>query len=64
MDPETLVTVILFGPLLGAIIAGLFGWRIGDNASRAVTTGFLFLSAALSWWTFSQWAWAGWKLSR
>ncbi len=59
MDPETLVTVILFGPLLGAIIAGLFGWRIGDNASRAVTTGFLFLSAALSWWTFSQWAWGG-----
>ena len=45
-------TIILFAPLVGAIIAG-FGWRlIGDKASQWVTTGLLFLSAALSWIVF------------
>ena len=29
MDPKSLVTVILFAPLVGAIVAGLFGRRIG-----------------------------------
>ena len=59
MDPKTLVTVILFGPLIGAIIAGLFGRRIGNVASQTITTGFLMLSAGLSWWVFSQWTWGG-----
>ena len=57
MDAKLLVTIILFGPLLGAITAGLFGRRIGNVASQAVTTGFLFLSAILSWVVFSQWTW-------
>jgi NADH-quinone oxidoreductase subunit L len=52
-------TAILFGPLIGAAIAGLFGRRIGDNLARGVTTGFLFLSAILSWVVFSQWTWGG-----
>jgi NADH-quinone oxidoreductase subunit L len=56
---ETFVTIILFGPLIGAAIAGLFGKRIGDTASMSVTTGFLFLSAILSWVVFSQWTWGG-----
>ncbi|QFT92702.1 NADH-quinone oxidoreductase subunit L [Roseovarius sp. THAF9] len=44
--------IILFGPLLGAIIAG-FGWRIiGDAGAQWVTTGLLFLSALLSWIVF------------
>ena len=59
MDPKLLVTVILFGPLIGAVVAGLFGRRIGDTISRGVTTGFLFLSAILSWVVFSQWTWGG-----
>jgi len=59
MDPKLLVTVILYGPLIGAIIAGLFGRRIGDKASMAVTTGFLMLSAVLSWVVFSRWTWGG-----
>jgi len=59
MDPKLLVTIILFGPLIGAIVAGLFGRRIGDVASMSVTTGFLFLSAILSWVVFSQWTWGG-----
>ncbi len=59
MDSKLLVTVILFGPLIGATLAGLFGRKLGDKVSMSVTTGFLFLSAALSWVVFSQWTWGG-----
>jgi NADH-quinone oxidoreductase subunit L len=52
MSHELLVTVLVFAPLLGAIIAGLFGRRIGDIPSQAITTGLLFLACALSWTTF------------
>ena len=45
-------TIILFAPLVGAIIAG-FGWRyIGETAAQYVTTGLLFLAAFLSWVVF------------
>ena len=37
----------IFLPLLGAIIAGLFGRRIGDRASMYVTSGLLCVSAVL-----------------
>ena len=57
MDPKLLVTVILFGPLIGAIVAGLFGRRIGATVCMSITTGFLMLSAVLSWVVFSQWTW-------
>jgi len=44
--------IILFGPLLGALIAG-FGWRmIGEKNAMYLTTGLLFLSAFLSWILF------------
>src|SRR5258707_735954 len=59
MDPKLPVTIILYGPLLGAVTAGLFGRRIGDVASMAVTTGLLFLSAILSWIVFAKWTWGG-----
>ncbi len=39
---------IVFLPLLGAVIAGLFGRIIGARPSELVTTGLLFVSAALS----------------
>ena len=43
---------ILFGPLIGALLCG-FGWRlIGETAAMWVATGFLFLSAFLSWIVF------------
>ena len=54
---ETLVTILVFAPLVGAAIAGLFGRRIGDIASQAVTTGGLFLACALSWTVFAKWTW-------
>jgi NADH-quinone oxidoreductase subunit L len=45
-------TIVLFGPLLGALIAG-FGWRmIGEKNAMYLTTGLLFLSAFLSWILF------------
>ncbi|MGV6811392.1 MAG: NADH-quinone oxidoreductase subunit L [Brevirhabdus sp.] len=45
-------TIILFAPLVGAIIAG-FGWRIiGEKGAQVVSTGLLFLAAALSWIVF------------
>lgn len=45
-------SIILFAPLVGALIAG-FGWRIiGETAAMYVTTGLLMLAAVLSWITF------------
>ncbi|AGI72877.1 NADH-quinone oxidoreductase subunit L [Octadecabacter arcticus 238] len=42
-------TIILFAPLVGAIVAG-FGWKIiGEAAAQWLTTGLLFLAAFLSW---------------
>src|SRR5665213_3476484 len=60
MAPQEIVTVLVFLPLLGALIAGLFGRRIGDTASMAVTTGLLFVASALGWLTFGQVIWGGW----
>ena len=52
---DSIVTIIVFAPLVGALIAGLFGRKIGNVASQAVTTGGLFLSAILSWYVFINW---------
>ncbi|HEY7979171.1 MAG TPA: NADH-quinone oxidoreductase subunit L, partial [Rhizomicrobium sp.] len=43
---------IVFLPLLGSAIAGLFGRVIGARASEIVTTILLFISAALSCYAF------------
>jgi NADH-quinone oxidoreductase subunit L len=44
-----MVQAIVFLPLLAAIIAGLGGRWIGTTAAKAITTGSLFIGAALSW---------------
>ncbi len=59
MTIQTLVTLGVFAPLLGAMIAGFFGRRIGNIVSQSVTTGLLFFSCAISWVVFSQWTWGG-----
>ena len=47
-----MASIILFAPLIGALIAG-FGWRlIGETAAQWVTTGILFLACLLSWIVF------------
>jgi NADH-quinone oxidoreductase subunit L len=43
---------IVFLPLLGFLIAGLFGRSIGAKASEYITSGFLVISAVLSWIAF------------
>lgn len=59
MQAQSLLPVIVFGPLFAAMVAGLFGRRIGDIPSQIVTTGFLILSCLLSWTIFVQWTWGG-----
>ncbi|NNK78855.1 MAG: NADH-quinone oxidoreductase subunit L, partial [Litoreibacter sp.] len=45
-------TIILFAPIIGALLCG-FGWKlIGEQAACIVATGLLFLSALLSWIVF------------
>ncbi|MBW3098876.1 NADH-quinone oxidoreductase subunit L [Pseudohoeflea coraliihabitans] len=44
--------LIVFLPLIGAIIAGLFGRSIGAKASEYVTSLFLVVAAVLSWVAF------------
>ena len=43
---------IVFLPLLGFLIAGLFGRQLGARPSELVTTALLFISALLAWSTF------------
>ena len=45
-------TIILFAPLVGALICG-FGWKfIGEKAAQSTATGLLLLAAFLSWIVF------------
>ncbi|MCA0848183.1 NADH-quinone oxidoreductase subunit L [Salipiger thiooxidans] len=47
-----MVTIILFAPLVGAILGG-FGWKfMGEKGAMWLTTGLLFLAALLSWIVF------------
>jgi len=59
-EPLALAAVALvLAPLLGAVLGGV-AWRSGGGrVAQALTTGLLFLSAALSWLVFSQVAWGG-----
>ncbi|MGO4404958.1 NADH-quinone oxidoreductase subunit L [Bosea sp. RAF48] len=46
--------LIVFLPLIGFLIAGLFGRLIGARGSEIVTTSLLIVSAILSWVAFVQ----------
>ena len=43
---------IVFLPLIGFLIAGLFGRQIGAKASEYVTSGLMIVAAVLSWIVF------------
>ena len=45
-------SAIVFLPLLGFLIAGIFGRMIGAKASEYITSGLLVVSAVLSWIAF------------
>ncbi|MBX5163260.1 MULTISPECIES: NADH-quinone oxidoreductase subunit L [unclassified Rhizobium] len=47
-----LYKAIVFLPLIGAIVAGLFGRAIGAKASEYVTSGLMIIAAVLSWVVF------------
>jgi NADH-quinone oxidoreductase subunit L len=52
MDLQLSAKIILFAPLVGAILCG-FGWRlIGERAATWATTLILFVAAILSWYIF------------
>jgi len=46
VDP---ILIIVFAPLVASIIAGLGNRALGNTVTKSITTGALFLSAALSW---------------
>lgn len=47
-----MASIILFAPLVGAILCG-FGWRlIGEKSAQVLTTSLVFLAAFLSWIIF------------
>jgi len=60
VTPDLIVEIVVLAPLLGAVIAGLTGRRIGNVASQAVTTGLLLLACALAWYVFGQVSSGGW----
>ncbi|SHN53744.1 NADH-quinone oxidoreductase subunit L [Erythrobacter sanguineus] len=43
------ILIIVFAPLLAALIAGLGNRMLGNVAAKSITTGALLLSAGLSW---------------
>jgi len=43
---------IVFLPLIGFLIVGLFGGKLGDKVSQIITTGTLMIAAMLSWIVF------------
>ncbi|MBY5772020.1 NADH-quinone oxidoreductase subunit L [Rhizobium leguminosarum] len=47
-----LYKAIVFLPLIGAIVAGLFGRAIGAKASEYVTSGLMIIATILSWVVF------------
>ncbi len=47
-----MIQAIVLFPLLGFLIAGLFGRVVGARASEIVTTGLLMASAVMSWLVF------------
>ena len=47
-----MVQIILFAPLVGALIGGFFWQAIGEKPAQYLTTGLLFLACLLSWVVF------------
>ncbi len=47
-----MAAAVVFLPLLGAVIAGLFGRLLGDRASQVITCTLLVASTVIGWWLF------------
>ncbi|HEY2706619.1 MAG TPA: NADH-quinone oxidoreductase subunit L [Caulobacteraceae bacterium] len=64
MNPQLIVTALVLAPMLGALVVGLFGRRLGDVASMSITTGLLFLACALAWLTFFNTVYGDWHFTK
>src|SRR5271169_5859108 len=56
---QLIYDLIVFSPLAGFLIAGLFGNEIGARPSEIVTTALLGLTAVLAWVSFAEVGFAG-----
>lgn len=56
---DTLITAIVFLPLVGFLLAGLFGSKQQPRPSEVITTALVMVAAALSWWVFVPVAFLG-----
>jgi NADH-quinone oxidoreductase subunit L len=54
-----MIQAIVFFPLIGALVAGLLGSKIGHRASEIITSTLLVIAALLSWWVFLPIAFGG-----
>jgi len=54
-----MIQAIVFFPLIGALIAGLFGRMIGHKASEYITSALLVVAALFSWIVFLQTGFGG-----
>ncbi len=59
MLSQNILLAIALAPLLGAVVAGLFGRRIGRAGAHWVTIAGVALSFALSAWVLKQLVWDG-----
>ena len=55
---DSVYLIIVLAPLLGAIVAGLFGARIGRRGAHSVTIAGVGLSTALSLWVLARFIWS------
>ncbi|MGL6040557.1 MAG: NADH-quinone oxidoreductase subunit L, partial [Deefgea sp.] len=53
MDMKSIYLLIPLAPLLGSLIAGLFGWAIGRRAAHVATISGVAVSFALSAYTLN-----------
>ena len=51
---KTVLLIVAFAPLVGGVIAGLFGHVIGRRGAHLVTIGSVALSFLLSLYAFAQ----------
>ena len=49
-----MIQLMVFAPLVAALVAGLGGRAIGGFAAKLVTTGALFVSAVIAWIVFAE----------
>ncbi len=54
---ENVYLIIVLAPLLGAIVAGFFGGRIGRHGAHSVTIAGVTVSTVLSLWVLSRFIW-------